>query len=283
MTSTAHPRRTSKVGVVARQVHYQNLLLLRSPSAPFFTFVVPLMLVATLDLVYGARTMPTRGLLRSPQFYLPAMITFAMVNACYVNVMSGTTLARQSGMLKRIRGTPLPGWVYLAGRVVSAGLIGLLSVIGVVVLSVAVFDAEMVWTTLPGTLVLVVAGMACFSCIALALTPLVPDADAVLPIAYGTMLPLAFVSDVFFPSDTSPAWLQHLASAFPLRPLARSLAENLTPGATGIGLHWRTLAILAAWTGGSAVMLVFFRWEPARTASRRRRRRHQPGPDRRAG
>lgn len=270
MSTAARPRNASKIRIVARQIRYQSLLLLRSPSAPFFTFVVPLMLLVTLDLVYGSRTIPTRDLMRFPQFYLPAMVAFAMVNACYINVINGTTLARQTGMLKRIRGTPLPGWVYLAGRVVSAGIVGMLSVLGVWALSVTLFGVEMVWGTLPGTLVFIVAGMGCFSCLGLALTPLVPTPDAALPIAYGTMLPLSFVSDVFFPSDTSPSWLQHLASAFPLRPLARALAANLTPHATGLGFHWLELGTLAAWTSGAAVMLLFFRWEPARSGERRR-------------
>ena len=277
MSTIAAPRRASKLRIVAAQVRYQCLLLLRSPSAPFFTFVVPLMLLVTLDLVYGSRTIPTRVGLRFPQFYLPAMSAFAMVNACYINVINGTTLARQTGMLKRIRGTPLPGWVYLSGRVGSACIVGLLSVGGVWALSALPFGVAVVGSTLPGTLVFVGAGMACFSCIALAITPLVPTPEAALPIAYGTMLPLAFVSDVFFPSDTSPTWLQHLASAFPLRPLARSLEANLAPRATGLGFHWFELGTLAAWTAGAALLLVFFRWDPARTDRGRRSRHAAPG------
>lgn len=271
MSTAIVPRRVSKIRTVLRQVRYQSLLLLRSPSAPFFTFVVPLMILVTLDFVYGSRTLPTRNQMKSHQFYLPSMMTFATVNACYINVINGTTLARQSGMLKRIRSTPLPGWVYLSGRVISAGMVGMLSVVGVCVISVAFFDVEFVWRTLPGTLVIIVAGMACFSCIGLALTPLIPTPDAALPIAYGTMLPLSFISDVFFPSDTSPSWLQHFASFFPLRPLARALAANFTPHATGLGFHWLALGTLAAWTLGAAAMLVFFRWDPARTRSGRRR------------
>lgn len=277
MSAVTTSRRVPRARIVGRQIRYQCLLLLRSPSAPFFTFVVPAMLLVTLDLVYGSRTIPTRGDLEFPQFYLPAMMAFAMVNACYINVINGTTLARQTGLLKRIRGTPLPGWVYLSGRVVSACVVGLLSVLGVWMLSVALFGVDPTWGTLPGTVVLVAAGMACFSCIGLAITPLVPTPDAALPIAYGTMLPLAFVSDVFFPSDTSPAWLQDLASAFPLRPLARSLEANLAPHATGLGFHWAELGVMAAWTVGAAVLLLFFRWEPTRAGQGQRARRHPTG------
>lgn len=258
------------VRTIARQVHYQNLLLLRSPSGPFFTFAIPLMLVITLDLVYGDRLIPSRSELRFPQFYLPSMMAFALVNACYINIVNGTTLARQSGVLKRIRGTPLPGWAYLSGRLGSAALLGIASVIGVGVVGTTLFGADMVWTTLPGTAVFVVAGAACFCTLGLAITPAVPTADAALPVAYGTFLPLSFISDVFFPSDTSPGWLRAAASLLPLRPLARSLEENFTPGAPGAGFHWPELATVCAWAVAGALTLRRFRWEPSRPGRRQR-------------
>jgi len=253
-------------------VHYQNVLLLRSPSAPFFTFAIPLMLLVTLDLVYGNRVIPTRGGMRFPQFYLPSMMAFALVNACYINVVNGTTLARQTGTLKRIRGTPLPGWVYLSGRVISAAILGLASAAGVAVLGTTLFDADMVWVTLPGTLTVGVFGAGCFCALGLAVTPTVPTADAALPVAYGTFLPLSFVSDVFFPSDTSPAWLRMLASALPLRPLAQSLEANFAPGTSGLGFHWPQLGVLGGWTLVAAFALRKFRWEPSRAVRPRRRR-----------
>jgi ABC-type multidrug transport system permease subunit len=252
---------------VIRQVHYQNLLLLRSPSGPFFTFVIPLMLLVTLDLVYGDQLIPTRGGTPFPQFYLPSMMAFALVNACYINLINGTSLARDSGMLKRIRGTPLPGWAYLSGRVGSAATLGLASVVGVAVVGTTMFDADMVWATLPGTVLAVVTAACCFCALGLAVTPTVPSADAALPIAYGTFLPLSFISDIFFPSDSSPAWLRLTASVMPLRPLARSLEANLAPGATGWGFHWAELGVLVAWTAGAALALRWFRWEPSRPSS----------------
>lgn len=270
--TNTHGRRTSRIGIVLRQIHYQNMLLLRSPSAPFFTLVMPLMLLVTLDLVYGSRTLTTRAGIRFPQFYLPGMMTFAAVNACYINVINGTTLARQTGMLKRIRGTPLPGWVYLMGRTVSAALIGVVSVLAVAIVSVTVFGTDLPWRPLPGTIVSIALGMACFSCVGLAITPLVPTAEAALPIAYGTFLPLSFVSDVFFPSDTSPQWLQQLAGVFPVRPLARALGTNTAPDAQGWGFHWGALGVLAAWTAAAAVALHFFEWEPTRSARQWRSR-----------
>jgi ABC-2 type transport system permease protein len=135
------------------------------------------------------------------------------------------------------------------------------------------FDAEMVWGTLPGSIVTVIVGVACFCLLGLAVTPAVPTADAALPVAYGTFLPVAFISDVFFPADTSPPWLRGLAAALPLRPFARSLQANFTPGATGLGFHWPELGVMAAWTAGSTVVAaITFRWHGADQAHRARAR-----------
>lgn len=274
-TVVAVPHRVSRAKVLVRQVRYQLLLLLRSPSAPFFTLAVPYMLVVTMDLVYGSRTIPGEADLKFPQFYLPAMMAFAVVNACYTSMITGTTLARQNGILKRIRCTPLPGWVYLLGRVVSASIIALVSVVGVVVLSLTLSDARFVWGTLPGTIVTVALGMVCFSLVGLAITPLISNADGALPVAYGTILPLAFVSEVFFPASTDPDWLRRAASYLPLQPLAHSLVQNLTPGATGLGFHWAALGRMAVWSVAAAVALRLFRWNPTRYDARGHRWWHR--------
>jgi ABC-type multidrug transport system permease subunit len=164
--------------------------------------------------------------------------------------------------------------VYLAGRTVSAALVGSISVLVVAVVSMTAFGTDMPMRTLPGTVVSITLGMACFSSIGLAITPLVRTAEAALPIAYGTFLPLSFVSDIFFPSDTSPLWLQHVAGVFPLRPLARALAANAEPNALGLGFHWGALGTMSAWTVVAVVMLHFFQWEPSRNPRQHAGRSH---------
>lgn len=71
--------------------------------------------------------------------------------------------------------------------------------------------------------------MVCFFLLGVAVTMAVPKTDAALPVAYGTMLPLAFISDVFFPSVHAPHWLYDLASAFPVAPVARAMEASFNP------------------------------------------------------
>ena len=73
-------------------------------------------------------------------------------------------------------------------------------------------------------------GIACFFLIGAAVTTVVPKSETALPIAFGTLLPLAFISDVFFYVSSPPTWLHDLASAFPVAPVARAIEVSFRPG-----------------------------------------------------
>ena len=199
------------------------------------------------------------------------MAAFAVINVCYMSVITSTTLARDEGILKRIRSTPLPPWVYMAGRLGAAGLVALLSAVVVIAVGDAVYDFEIVWAAVPAALVILALGMFCFCALGLAVTVLVPRADAAFAVAWGTILPLCFISDVFEPIDHAPGWLNVIAAIFPVRPFAESLEAAFNPVAGSTALPWAHLGVLAAWGfGATAFALVAFRWEPGVGPQRRR-------------
>jgi ABC-2 type transport system permease protein len=192
-----------------------------------------------------------------------------------MSVISSTTLARDAGILKRIRSTPLRPWIYMTGRVVSAGLVALVGAVVVLAVGAGVYDFEIVWSAVPAALVTVAVAMFCFCSLGFAVTVLVPTADSALPIAWGTILPLSFVSDVFQPIDTAPHWLRDAASWFPLRPFADALESLFNPITGSRALPVGHLVVMVAWgLAAAAFALVAFRWEPAGSRARGRR---QPG------
>lgn len=269
----ARARRPSAAGLLARQVVYQLKLLARSPMAAFATLVIPLMVLLAVNLLYSGTRLDSRGGIAYAQFFTPAMVAFALVNACYMSVISSTTLARDQGVLKRIRSTPLPAWVYMAGRIVSSGLVALVGAAVVIAVGAEVYGFQMVWSGVPSALLTLAAGMFCFCSLGLAVTVLVPSAESALPIAWGTMLPLCFVSDVFQPIDTAPDWLRSIASAFPLRPFADDLEAAFNPITGTAAIHVAHLELIALWgVAAAAFALLRFRWEPSRGGGRRRGR-----------
>jgi ABC-2 type transport system permease protein len=256
-------RRPSMMGLLGRQVDYQLKLLVRSPMAAFATIVIPLMVLLAVNLLYSGTYLSSRGGIAYAQFFTPAMVAFAVVNACYMSVISSTTLARDQGILKRIRSTPLPPWVYMAGRIISSGLVATVGAVVVIAVGAGVYHFEVIWSGVPAAVLTLAVAMFCFCSLGLAVTVLVPSAESAVPIAWGTMLLLCFVSDVFQPIDNAPHWLRAIASAFPLRPFADDLESAFNP-VTGSGtIHPAHLEVMVVWgVAAAAFALLAFRWEP---------------------
>jgi ABC-2 type transport system permease protein len=260
----AEPRRPSAARLVAAQVGYQLRVLVRSPLASFATLIVPLIVLLAVNLLYEGTRLKSRGNIPYAQFFTPAMIAFAVVNACYMSVISQVTLARDEGILKRIRSTPLPPWIYMAGRLGSAGLVAILSAVVVVAIGAYVYDFEVVWSAVPAVLLTLALGMFCFCAVALAVTVLIPRADSALPVAWGTILPLCFISDIFVPIEGAPHWLRAVASFFPLRGFADDLETAFNPVTGSHSLQAGHLELLALWgVTAAGFALLAFRWEPS--------------------
>jgi ABC-2 type transport system permease protein len=256
-------RRPSLLSLLTAQVGYQLRLLVRSPMASFATLVIPLMVLLAVNLLYNGTRLSDRGNILYAQFFTPAMVAFAVVNVCYMSVISSTTLARDGGILKRIRSTPLPAWIYMAGRLVAAGVVAACAATVVIAVGAGVYGFEIVWSAIPAVLATIGLAIFCFCALGLAVTVLVPAADSALPIAWGTILPLCFISDVFQPIDNAPGWLRAIASVFPLRPFADALETAFNPVVGSRTIQWGHLGVLAGWGLAAAVFaFVAFRWEP---------------------
>src|SRR5581483_6398855 len=117
-------RRMSDVALMLRQVRYTNKAFWRNPTSAF-----PLMFLVIFTSLLGKGTVPIGGvLIKQSSYYVAAMATFSVITASYTNIAMSVTYQRDSGILKRVRGTPLPGWAYLVGRVIHALLVAVLLV-----------------------------------------------------------------------------------------------------------------------------------------------------------
>lgn len=262
--ATSRRKRPAAARLLIAQVGYQLRVLVRSPIGAFATLIVPLIVLLAVNLLYQGTHLASRGGIAYAQFFTPAMIAFAVVNACFMNVVSQTTLARDEGILKRIRSTPLPAWIYMAGRLGCASVVALLGAIVVVAVGAYVYDFEVIWSAVPAVLVTLAAAMFCFCALGLAVTVLVPSTDAALPVAWGTMLPLCFISDIFVPIEGAPHWLREVASIFPLRAFADALERAFNPVRGSGALPVGHLELLLVWgVAAGAFALLTFRWEPS--------------------
>ena len=156
----------------------------------------------------------------------------------------------------------MPGWSYLLGRVLHAVLVGLLLVVICGAFGRIFYQASIPTRTLPALVVTLALGAASFCALGLAITSAIPNADASPAIVNASILPILFLSGIFFPVANAPSWVQWVGRVFPIRHFADAMqAAYFSP--TGSGFEWGNLAVVAAW--GIAGLLIasrFFSWEP---------------------
>jgi len=255
--SLRHP---SHARLIAGQIGYQTLLLIRSPAGAFFALVLPVMLLVALEFLHGRFIVSGAS---AGQFFTAAMIAFAVMNAGYITTITGTVIARDEGILKRLRGTPLPPSAYIAGRVGAAALMTLASVVVVMCVGLVFYGIDVDARLIGVTALTALVGVLCLSVLGLAVTVVVVSTDVALPVAYGTLLPICFISDVFLPAGGAPGWLSTVASVFPVKHLADALESAFVAQPGSATLSGGDLLVMAAWAAGALVVtLLCFQWEP---------------------
>jgi ABC-2 type transport system permease protein len=264
----------STPGLVVEQTRYQVLTFVRSPVGMFFTLGLPILMLVLFNSLFGDGTVETEaGDWSIQQFYTGGLAAFTAVSATYTNLVNVVPIRRDEGILKRWRSTPIPTGVYLAGWILGALAIAVLGVVLQLSLGLLVYDLTIETAKIPAMILTFVIGVSAFAALGLALAGIVPNADSAPAVANATILPLAFVSDVFIPLEDPPRWLDVVGDVFPLKPFVNAFQNTLNPFVDAPALSWSKLAVVAAWgVGGALLATRTFSWEPATGAGRARRR-----------
>ena len=253
------------VALAVRQVRYTNRSFWRNPASAFFTFAFPLMFLVIFTALFGNDTIRVFGEeINTSTFYVSAIAAFSIITATYTNIAIGVSFTRDQGVLKRVRGTPLPAWAYLFGRIVHAILVAFLLVIIVAAFGAAFYHAKIPTRTLPAYILTIVVGAASFAALGLAVTAVIPNADAAPPVVNASILPLLFLSDIFIPIQNPHAWYVTLAKIFPVYHFSQAMkAAYFSP--VGNGVRGNDLLVIGIWGVAGAVLAArFFSWEPRR-------------------
>jgi ABC-2 type transport system permease protein len=254
----------NSIALLLRQVKYENRTFWRNPAAAFFTVVFPLMFLVIFNLLFGSQQIDVHGgATDESTFYVPAIGAFAVISACYTNIAMMVCGARDRGLLKRTRGTPLPPWVFLGGRIIHATLVALLLMAVITVAGALFYNVDIPTNTMPALIVTLAIGAASFCALGLAMTAIIPNADAAPAVVNASVLPLFFISNVFIRLSDAPGWLLAIGDVFPVRHFSEALQTVFNPYQSGAGFEpWR-LAIIAAWgVFGLLISVRFFSWEP---------------------
>ncbi len=245
------------IALLWRQYRFERHLFWRNPSAAFFNFLLPLIFLA----LFGAIVSGKRHEL---EVIVPGIAGMSVMATTFTALAYNLTFLREQGVLKRMRGTPLPSGIYLGGLALNAVTNAAIQ-IAVVVLAGRIFFG-LGWP--PDGIELVVfvlLGVLCFATLGVALSHAIPNFESAPAVVNAVFVPVILISGVFFDVKHVPSFLRDIARALPLEHLITGLSGGLVAHHGGLSNHLTALWVLAIWTAFGAVVAVRgFSWEAHR-------------------
>lgn len=244
--------------LLLHQLRAEQKLFWRSRELAFFTFLLPILFFLILASAYGDEEIDgADGYL----FLLAGMIGYGASATTFAGLALLLVIRRESGVLKRLRATPLPGWAYIVAVLGSIVFVFFLEAIALVALGRLAFDVAL--PDNPFSLFAALAlGAASFAALGVALTTVIRSAEGSSAVVNAIYLPVAFISGSFFSSDAFPRVLRAVAEALPLVHLIRLVRDVMVygdhiwedPGSVAMIVGWGIFGLVVALRG--------FRWEP---------------------
>jgi ABC-2 type transport system permease protein len=250
------------LALVGHQFRYDQKAFWRNPASVFFTVMFPVILLLIFGTIFGSQNVEIRGgEIDTDAYYVPAIISLSIISATMQSLAMSLVIAREDGRLKRSRGTPMPPWVFISGRIGNSIVTALMMMVLLAAIGGLLYGVSFPWDRIPALLIVLVIGAASFCCLGIALTALIPSQDAAAPIVNALLLPLYFLSGIFIPDDQLPSGVIGFADVFPIRHFFEAFFDAYVPG--GPTIAWDHLLIVAIWgVGGLLLAVRFFRWTP---------------------
>ena len=245
------------IALTWRQYRLERRMFWRNPSAAFFNFLLPLILLA---LVGGLASNDQKTL----NIIVPGIAGMSILSTTFTALAFNITQLRETGVLKRIRGTPLPTGSYLGAIAANAVTNAAVQIALVVLAGKAFFGIGWPkdWFEL---VVFTVAGVTCFAALGVAFSHVIPNFDSAPAYVNAVFLPVILISGVFFDANRAPKLVRDIAEALPLKYVIDGLSGAMVTG-KGIADNLTALAVVALW-GALGVFLAVrgFSWEARRT------------------
>src|SRR3954447_8612630 len=239
-----------------KQYRLERKLFWRNPSAAFFNFLLPLLFLAFFGAIFS-------GNQDDLDVIVPGIAGMSVLSTTFSALAFNLTLLRESGVLKRIRGTPQPTGAYLGGVAANAITNTVLQVTIILVAGKVFFNVDGLKDPLE-LLVFVALGVVCFASLGVAFSHVIPNFDSAPAYVNAVFLPVIFISGVFYDSENVPTFLRDIAEVLPLKHLIDGLTGAMVDG-TSLADNTGAFAVLLAWTiFGVTFAIRGFSWEAKR-------------------
>jgi ABC-2 type transport system permease protein len=251
--------------VIGGQLRYQLTLLMRTPRTLMAGLILPGALLALqLGRVQHIGQGAAADVLAAR---VAGLVVLGAMSVAYLTHASSLIVAREDGVLRRWRATPLPTWGYFAGRIAAAVLIADAAALILVLVGAAMAGLHLTGAGIVSLLVASTAGSLALAAAGTAITRPIPSAQGANQLLALTYIPLIIFSGGFGGLSGLPHWLNTLMSYLPAQPMIGPVTRALETGTgqSGFALPGRDLVVLAAWAVGCLLLSVrFFQWDPHR-------------------
>jgi ABC-2 type transport system permease protein len=254
LVASAGPGRLPGSGpVLAGQVRYQLLLTMRNPRALVAGVALPLLLLVLASSQHAHLAVSA----------LAGRVVLGVTLTAYLTHASGLVAAREAGVLKRWRATPLPRWCYFAGRTCATVLMALASGAVTVAAGALAYHARLSAGAALSLLVALTLGALAWAGVGTAVTAVIPTTDAAQPVLSLSYFPVMVLSGVLGAFSGGPSWLSTLLGYLPGQPTLDAVTRALHTTGTTLSLPGHDLAVLAGWAIAALLAsLRLFQWGP---------------------
>jgi ABC-2 type transport system permease protein len=220
-----------------RQYRIERKMFWRNPSAAFFNFLLPILLLLLFGAVFQGKS--------NIDVIVPGIAGMGVMASTFSALAFNLTFLREQGVLKRVRGTPMPPSAYLTGVLANAVTNAAIQITIVIVVARFLFGVG--WPKNWAELIFFVAiGVTAFGALGIAFSHVIPNFDAAPAYVNAVFLPMIFISGVFYDTANSPAILRDIARVLPLTHLIDGLSAAMVTGAP-LNTLWGSVAVVAAW------------------------------------
>lgn len=194
------------------------------------------------------------------QFIVPGMMSWGVAFAALFGSAITLVTWRRKQVLRRIRSAPVSTFSVLGSRLVSTLLIGVSQAVVFLGVGMALFGLNLSggwWLALP----IFLLGVIAFFAVGLVVGAFCKTEEAASGVGNAIVVPMSFLSGVFFPLDQAPGWMVAVSDFMPLKYMNEGITAFLVRGEGAGALVEPSLVLIAF----SAVMVLIasrlFKWE----------------------
>ncbi len=255
--------RRGSLRMVGRQVYYEQLGFWLNPIGAVFTVGFSVVFLALMGAAAGDARVPFLPGIREIQYYTAGFLAYGVMSACFNNLAISLVVRRETGLLKRLRLSPLPAWAALAAVVVNALVVSAVQILLLLVIARVGYHVAFPRQVAPLVVTLLVGGV-CFSALGIAVSTLVPNQEAAGPVVSIGFFALLFLAGLWYPLRRGSA-MARFSAYLPVRPMITAVFRPFDLGTGGSGWAWHDIGVMAAWGAAATVVAVRrWRWAPRR-------------------